>query len=315
MFEIRRYKPELAGEWNRFVAESKNGTFLMDRRYMDYHSDRFLDHSLMVYRRGRLYALMPANEKTEGLFESHGGLTYGGLVMSRHCTGADVTEVMRLICDYLREHGFRRVLYKPVPWIYHRQPSEEDLYALFAVCNARIIARGLSAAISREDRNEMYRIRMMGSRRAASEGVVIRESDCLAPFWEILTHNLQTRYQLNPVHTLQEMELLKSRFPEQIRFVSASRDGQLLGGTVLYVTPQVVHSQYIAASEEGRRCHVLDLLFSRVLERVFESHPYFDFGISTERDGDYLNDHLAYQKEGFGGRGLCYDHYEWMLNK
>ena len=48
--DIRRYTPEKADEWNRFVAQSKNGTFLFDRRYMDYHADRFQDHSLMFYR-------------------------------------------------------------------------------------------------------------------------------------------------------------------------------------------------------------------------------------------------------------------------
>lgn len=60
-FSIIRYAPALADEWNGFVARSKNGTFLFDRRYMDYHSDRFEDYSLMFYREGRLYALMPAN--------------------------------------------------------------------------------------------------------------------------------------------------------------------------------------------------------------------------------------------------------------
>ena len=54
MFEIRRYTADRADEWNLFVAASKNGTFLFDRRFMDYHSDRFRDHSLMVYRDGRL---------------------------------------------------------------------------------------------------------------------------------------------------------------------------------------------------------------------------------------------------------------------
>ena len=38
MFEIRRYSADKADEWNAFVATSKNGTFLFDRRYMDYHS-------------------------------------------------------------------------------------------------------------------------------------------------------------------------------------------------------------------------------------------------------------------------------------
>ena len=79
MFDIRRYTPEKAAEWNAFVAQSKNGTFLFDRRYMDYHSDRFEDYSLMFYREDRLYALMPAN-RCGDVFQSHAGLTYGGVV-------------------------------------------------------------------------------------------------------------------------------------------------------------------------------------------------------------------------------------------
>ena len=59
MLEIRRYTPAMANEWNKFVAASKNGTFLFDRNFMDYHSDRFHDHSLLVYRGHQLYALLP----------------------------------------------------------------------------------------------------------------------------------------------------------------------------------------------------------------------------------------------------------------
>ncbi len=312
-FEIRRYTPDKADAWNAFVAASKNGTFLFDRRYMDYHSDRFRDHSLMVYRRGKLYALLPANEHPDGLLESHGGLTYGGLVMDRHCTGAGVTETMRQLCDYLRDSGFQRVIYKPTPWIYHQLSAEEDLYALFAVCNAKIIARGLSAVIFRDHRADWYRIRLMGRKRAEAKGIVVEETKDLAPFWDILTNNLKAKYHLMPVHSLAEIELLRSRFPSQIRLFTASLNGRVLAGTLLYVTPQVVHSQYIAASPEGKDCHALDLLFAGVIEQALQTHPYFDFGISTERDGDYLNEQLAYQKEGFGARGLCYDHYEWSL--
>ena len=52
MFEIIRYTPDKANEWNKFIAKSKNGTFLFDRNYMDYHSDRFHDYSLLFYREG-----------------------------------------------------------------------------------------------------------------------------------------------------------------------------------------------------------------------------------------------------------------------
>ncbi|MBQ6659691.1 MAG: GNAT family N-acetyltransferase, partial [Prevotella sp.] len=63
MFEIKRYNQEYADEWNQFVAQSKNGTFLFDRCYMDYHQDRFEDYSLMFYLDNKLYALLPANRK------------------------------------------------------------------------------------------------------------------------------------------------------------------------------------------------------------------------------------------------------------
>ncbi len=46
---------------------------------MDYHSDRFNDHSLVFTRKNRLIGLLPANIKDEALY-SHGGLTFGGII-------------------------------------------------------------------------------------------------------------------------------------------------------------------------------------------------------------------------------------------
>ena len=150
MFEIVRYTSAHHDEWNKFVAASKNGTFLFDRRFMDYHADRFEDCSLMIYRRGVLYALLPANIKGEVL-TSHGGLTYGGLVMSDKCTAKGVQEAFEAINDYLRVIAVRKVVYKAIPWIYHQQPAEEDLFALTSVCFARLIIRDISSAIISED--------------------------------------------------------------------------------------------------------------------------------------------------------------------
>lgn len=48
MFEIRKYNDTDKEAWNAFVDQSRNATFLLNRSYMDYHSDRFTDHSLMI---------------------------------------------------------------------------------------------------------------------------------------------------------------------------------------------------------------------------------------------------------------------------
>ena len=311
MFEIKRYSSELVDDWNEFVASSKNGTFLFDRRYMDYHADRFIDNSLMIYRRGRLYALLPGNVDGD-TFYSHQGLTYGGLLMNDKTTAADVVEIFKMVNAYLSAEGLKSVVYKPVPWIYHQQPSEEDLYAIIQVCDVRI-TRGLSSAISREHLNEWYRIRKNGAQKAKKAGVRIEQTEDYHSFWHILTNNLRERYGLNPVHTVEEIELLHHRLPEHICLFVAKEGDQTIGGCVLYVTSRVVHSQYIAASPRGRELHALDLLFEEVIAQSLKNHAYFDFGISTEKQGTYLNQQLIYQKEGFGGRGICYEWYKWTL--
>ena len=311
MLEIVRYTPDQKQAWNDFVSRSKNGTFLLDRNYMDYHADRFTDHSLMVYRRDKLYALLPGNTAGD-TFYSHQGLTYGGLIMSDKTAAADVVQLFRLLNDQFRREGIRKVIYKPTPWIYHRQPSEEDLYAVVEVCGATV-SRGLSSTISREHQNKWYRIRECGARHAKQLGLTVEETEDYKPFWQVLSNNLRERYGLNPVHTVEEIEMLHRRMPDHIRLVVVREGDETIGGTVLYVSDRVVHSQYIAASPKGKQVHALDLLFDVVIRKALASHPYFDFGISTEKRGTYLNEHLIYQKEGFGGRGVCYDWYEWTL--
>lgn len=312
MFEIARYTADKAGAWNQFVATARNATFLLDRRYMDYHSDRFSDHSLMVYREGTLFALLPANEEGD-TWCSHRGLTYGGLLTDSHATAARVVQLFRELNDYLRQAGFRRAVYKPVPHIFHRIPAEEDLYALSAVCGARLASRCISSTIDLSQRLPWHHSRRCGINKAPSNGVLLGESDDWAGFWDVLMFNLQHKYSARPVHSLSEIQLLHERFPQHIRLFTAAKDGQVLGGTVVYVTPMAVHTQYISANTEGKRLRVLDALFDHLLHHCTWDARYFDFGTSNEDQGRTLVEPLIYQKEGFGGRGICYDTYEWEL--
>ena len=312
MFEIVRYTADKAEEWNKFVAESKNGTFLFDRHYMDYHSDRFQDYSLMFYRNGGLYALLPANRE-DNILWSHRGLTYGGIILNTESTAARIQQLFRELNDYLRADGFIKVVYKPVPHIFHRIPSEEDIYSLFSVCDAKLIDRSISSTLILQYPLKWHRDRRYGINKAKAHDVTVDESMDLKGFWEVLTFNLKNKYDSCPVHSLEEIELLHDRFPQQIRLFTASKDGKVLGGTVLYITSTVVHTQYISANLEGKQWRVIDALFDYLLHECDWQQRYFDFGTSNEEDGRILVEPLIYQKEGFGGRGICYDWYEWTL--
>ncbi len=313
-FDIKRYNGENdQKEWDLFVKNSKQGTFLLERSYMDYHSDRFHDHSLMIYKNDKLYAILPGNE-ADHTFYSHQGLTYGGLITNSKATADDVCKVFAQINQYLKQQGFQKVIYKSVPRIYHQLPAEEDLYALFKECRAQICARNISAVIDLQHPLKWYNIRKQGAKKATSQGIRIEYSEDYNNFWELLSTNLMQTYHAQPVHTLEEIRMLHERFPENIKlYVALQEDGKMLGGTLLYITPQVVHTQYISASEEGKQKHALDALFLRLIQHEYKDCLFFDFGTSNEDGGKILNTSLIYQKEGFGGRGVVYDTYEWEL--
>ena len=313
MFEIRRYTEADKAAWDAFVAESKNGTFLFFRDYMDYHSDRFNDHSLMIFLDGCLYALLPANE-TNGTLYSHQGLTYGGLVMSQRCKAAQVRDIFIQLNGYLSQQGIVHVVYKHVPWVYASLPSEEDLFALANVCHASLRSRDVASVVMLDRRLKFSTLRKRGVRKAQSAGLRVQESDDFSVFWQLLEANLWQKFQAKPVHTLSEISLLKSRFPENIRLFEVRQGDELLGGTVLYMDSQVVKTQYISANEKGRKMGALDGLFAYLLD-CFEGEGvrFFDFGTSNLAQNDDLNDPLIFQKEGFGGRGICYDWYKWSL--
>lgn len=294
--------------WDEFVAHSRNATFLHFRAYMDYHSDRFHDHSL-VFRndKGKIVALLPANAEGETLY-SHQGLTYGGLIITMKTSAREVIEAFRLLTDYAKEQGFKKIIYKPVPSHYHRYPCEEDLYALFYATHSALEARNIASVIDFRQPLTWSQNRRLGVNRAKRNGLYVKETDDFAAFWKILEDNLRKRYDAAPVHSLAEITMLKDRFPDNIRLFMAYDSCHCpQAGTVIYDTNGVAHSQYISSTSEGKQLHAVDILFSEVVRHYASTHRYFDFGTSNEQGGTFLNETLIHQKEGFGARAIIYD--------
>lgn len=304
---IKRYTREFATIWDCFVEESRNGTFLHKRGYMDYHADRFDDYSLMCYANNKLVAILPGHIK-ENSYCSHNGLTYGGLILPND-TRAEITlEIFNAILEYLRTNTVvTRFIYKPTPHIYHSYLCEEDLYALFRN-GATLAERKISSVIPLE-----MPLPISGRRKlttATKERLRIVEDGDFAPFWEMLNERLQDKYGATPVHSIDEIELLKSRFPENIKlFTTIDKEDNLLGGVVLFVTDNVVHMQYTATSDEGRRISALDHLYDYLINKRYAEGRYFDFGTSVENGGHILNNGLIAYKERLGGRAIVYDTY------
>lgn len=315
--QIVSYTPALADVWNELVMLSRNGTFLLDRRFMDYHSDRFTDASLLFYRGKRLIGLLPASAHGSSIV-SHGGLTYGGFVLSADAHAQDVGEMLAGAMEYYRLQGFNELTIKPIPAIYHSYPSDDEIYWLYRN-GARLTARGLSSAIRLDTPLPFSTLRRRKVQAARAAGLMVEETADVADYeryWEVLAEVLQEHHQRRPVHSLDEILRLHESFPDNIILFVVRRpsDRKIVGGTLLFLTLEVAHAQYIAASAEGRDAGALDLLFYHLVGDLRESSMrYLDFGISTEDAGRYLNEGLNFQKEGYGARSVVYDAYTISL--
>ncbi|MFW8635342.1 GNAT family N-acetyltransferase [Cribrihabitans pelagius] len=308
---IRRYEAGDAAGWNAFVAAAKNGTFLHDRGFMEYHADRFTDHSLIAEMDGKTVALLPASRHGDEL-QSHGGLTYGGLVTGPAMSAALMLDVIKALGGALRSAGISCLRYKAIPHIFHRCPAEEDLYALMRA-GARPVRSDLASVIAASRSPGFSKSKRQGARRAGKAGLRVVEMEDFTPFWEILTARLGEAHQAAPTHSLEEIRLLQSRFPDRIRLLAAVDDRGVQGGIVTFDCDPALHAQYMATTEDGRRNGALDLIVSDLADRGFGGRDWFSFGISTTDGGRELNTGLARQKEMFGARSIVFTHYEWHL--
>ncbi len=314
MISIRRYDDNDRELWDGFNLTSKNRLFMFDRDYMDYHRDRFRDHSLLFFSDEELIGLFPACER-EGCLLSHGGLTFGGFITNEKMKQHTMNECFDALMAYGREQGLKGITYKAIPHIYHSQPAEEDRYALYAN-GAKLAVVDASTVLNLPSPLKMPKGRKAQISRAKREGVRIEiltgQKDYDA-FIDLENEVLESRHDTHAVHTSQELKLLHDRFPGNIHLFAARKENRLIAGTVVYEYDRVVHTQYMAADEEARRIGALDLAVATVIDRYKDTKQWLDFGISTEHGKVYLNEGLIAQKEGFGGRTGVYEIWELKL--
>lgn len=311
MIEIKKYETSMSKQWDDFVMKSRIDSFILNRNFMDYHSDRFEDFSLMIFRKGKLDALLPGNINNS-IFYSHQGLTYGGIVLSKSSSLVDILSYFEQINIFLKDSGIKEVVYKPTPHIYHKLPSQEDIYALYKL-NSKKIGCNISSTIFANNRLPFIESRKSGLRKARNNSIELVESATCDAFWDVLSENLIQTHGVKPVHSIEEIKLLQSRFPNNIINFNCLHETKVVAGCVLFIMKNVVHVQYISASLDGKMIGALDLLFDYLINEKYHDIPFFDFGQSTEKMGETLNENLIFQKEGFGARGVTYDIYQYTL--
>ncbi len=308
-FSIKRYEANDYEQWNTFVSQAKNATFLFHRDFMEYHQDRFEDFSLLAFENEKLIAILPAN-KVQNTVYSHQGLTYGGLIYDDKLKLTSIIEIFESVLSFLHSNNIEKVLIKLIPSIYHETPTEEINYALF-LAEAKLIRRDSMSVIDLSKPYFISKTRKECIRRGIKNQLIIKEDLDFKAFWEeVLIPNLETKHQVKPVHTLEEITKLQQKFPNNIKHFNVYYKNKIVAGTTVFVSKQVAHPQYVSGNTDKNELGSLDFLYHHLITNVFKDINFFDFGISNENDGKKLNKGLVFWKESFGASTLAHDFYE-----
>jgi len=248
MIQIILYQSSHKEIWNHFVKNAKNGHFMFCREYMEYHSDRFHDHSLMFVLNGKLVALLPSNLNGNILY-SHQGLTFGGIISDNSMTTPLMLTIFEKLIEYLKINNFSKLIYKAIPYIYSPVPAQEDLYALH-VYGANLFRVDVSSTIELHNKIALSSRRKRGVKKALKSDLRVGKSQDYESFYTILSEMLTSKHNTTPTHSLSEIKLLAEFFPDNILLYSTiDSNNKMLAAVLVFEMNNLVHAQYIVSSQ------------------------------------------------------------------
>jgi len=316
MSNIVCYSNDLPNDfWDAFVVGSVNGTIFHTRRFLSYHpAERFWDESLVFRRESEIFAVLPAVRGTwdgRDTLWSHRGASYGGLVYREGLGINSAYELVDELIKHARQQKIQRIVLTLPPIIYNRRLSNYVDFALIRH-GFQYLKREVSSVVSLEDNIDLNVAKFKqpnrtAFRKAQKLGVVVRESQDYATFYEILKKNLKIRHGVQPTHTLDELLKLQKLFPDTIFLFGAFVGEEMVAGVVMFdCNPQVSLAFYISHNEERQEFRGVNVLFYEIIQRcIAKGFKFLDFGIFTVNMEPNFG--LARFKEGFGSSGILRD--------
>lgn len=315
--KIRYFNQTDTELWENFVLDSRNGTFMQLRKFLNYHPPkRFIDRSLLVFdKKQQLVAVVPAaitKEQSKKILLSHPGASHGGIIIGHNIKTDQVMEIVANIIKFAKQEKYHSIQLKMVPRIYHQWPCDELDYALryhgFSICYTELAT---VVPLKQYDEQLADSSTRRNVRKALKNKLTVKECNDWPEYWQILCNNLQKRHGTQPTHTYREMMNLLETFGNKIKLFGVYKQGIMVGGTVIFaLNNRVLNCFYIAHDEEYQEYRPLNLLFDWLIKwGQSQGYHYLDWGISTELNGTRLNRGLINFKEGFGGRGILRETY------
>lgn len=325
MVIIKNYSKEFENEWEEFVSSSVNGTFMQERKFLGYHpSERFSDHSLMFMEDKRIVAVLPAalvQQENKSMLISHPGASHGGLIIKSSISTKKSLELVSALVEYCAMAGFHYIRLKPVPKVYHKELSDQLDFAL-RFSGFKLEYTELATVLELKKGEEAFLKRVMSDtafrnyQKALKSGLSVVEDGDINDFWPILENKLKHNHNTKPAHTLDEINHLKTLYPDRIKLFAAYEGVTPAAGVLAFLlNDRVINCFYIAHLDSFQHLRPLNLIFGHMMEWGMKNgFSYLDWGISTEEKGSRVNTGLFRFKEGYGGHGVLREGYLYEVN-
>ncbi len=310
MYTITKYTDAHRSIWNAFIDRSVNGCFLHRREFMEYHQDRFSDHSLMFFKDDQLVACLPAHVANDVCY-SHRGLTFASVIAPAKTDC--LSSLLQLLEQYALQQQWCAIELKLPPETFH--PDEQlHKYALSQAgykCNNSLT----DLVVNFKEPWRPSSKKTAGYRNGNFAAIQLKSTNDLEQFWNtILIPQLQARHNTKPVHTLEEITGLKSNFTEQIQLQVAFYKGQLVAGLLSFHFDHWTKIQYAVANQQGFQCKAMEYLYLETIKGARElGKTGVDLGTVNNPDGT-INKGLKRFKIECGARPVPQDTFMKIIN-
>ncbi|WP_338790195.1 hypothetical protein [Bernardetia sp. MNP-M8] len=362
MYSIKKFNfKENNKEWNSFIRTNSEGHFFFETDYLFYHKERFEDFSLMIYdRKKELICVLPAcceitkkspavvgiptNDNNQKILHSHKGLTFGGFIFKDNLSFLEKRKIVFSCFEFLKKNEFTDLIIKPLPSYFFIDKDE----SIHRILNDNFNSNEIESKILRVEANSVITLpksevdyqeinyknystrKKRNLKKAYQSNLRIEKTELATDFWNILEDNLKTRHNLLPVHSVDEIQLLKDKFPNNILFSLAKNStNEIVACSVSFVYQSTIHLQYMSATKKGKEICALDFLINHLIEnhvihfdKIIKTSPTgsFDFlslGVSEIRNNtenkDSINEGLFKWKEEFGAKAFSHFVYQIKL--
>jgi len=279
---------------------------------MEYHSDRFEDFSVLIFKAEKIIALLPANV-INGHVHSHQGLTFGGLVLNKKISIVEVLAIFKVLKTFLLSYNIKTLHIKQIPEFYCKSLALESNFVLTKAANLE--KREMVLAIDFSKPITLHKTKLKHFEKSKDYYLEIEDNVGFQPFWEqVLKPRLESKFNAKPVHSLKEIIKLNTLFPDNIKQYNIFKDKKLLAGITIFENEQVVKSQYGATTKQGEKYRALDYLFLHLIYKYkAEGKRFFSMGTVAGIDELDINNGLLKQKQELGCQVYLQDFFKLKI--